>query len=356
MKPFNPGDVVRRISHWIWTIRCGWEYVVEFDHDIHDEGNGCVTLVWHTWHYDREYFKLVESVNNTEDDLSNCTYFDYTHFKVWDIVIRNTERYEDSFMKKWNAYKITEIINKNVIKVEWSVKGYTSSYFHKIKFKFNVWDIVQSNSIHLKKWFNVRWKVHSLSQNWSYFYFENKDWSKAIANHRVKDFELVAECKDANSNNDGCVFDKNWKIDFLDFKPLRLNDFSVLKYYSSVGDSNSSNPIIPMSKTFNDYAVEAFMSNEDNRTNAINALATLNKLNDDLELVSDQIKKVKSVLISDIRRLQNAMSESYIDVISEMIKENPDVKEYVDRFMDNRLVSLIPESEAVVKSIQDKFK
>ena len=109
-------------------------------------------------------------------------------------------------------------------------------------------------------------------------------------------------------------------------------------------------------KTFNEYAVEAFMSNETNRTNATNALAVLNKLNSDLELSMEAAKKVKSVLVSDLRRLQTAMEYSDIEAISALIAENTAVKEYVERFMENTLVQIIPIPENTNKTVQDKFK
>ena len=353
MKPFNPGDVVKRIGGDVLNVKFGSLYTIKSDVTNNPNGGSCVELEWHDWfHFDREYFELVTEA--TKDTL------DISSFKVWDIVIRNTDKYEDSFMKKWNAYKITEIFTRGAITVEWNSETYSLCYFNRIKFKFNVWDIVQWMDL----WCNSKtWKVHTMSQNWSHFYFEDKNWNKSIFKYKVSDFELVAECKNAHSNNDGCVSDKNWNIDFSNFKPIRLQWTSCPPTLNvgyawpvgNVGDSIYLNPITPM-KTFNEYAVEAFMSNEVNRTNATNALVTLNKLNDDLALAIEATKKVRSVILSDLCKLQTAMSSSDIEVISALIAENAEVKEFVERFMENTLVQILPIPENTNKTVQDKFK
>ena len=400
-------DIVQRIDWAYEDVVQWWIYKISsiLPNDIRIE--------WSQWAYGKVFFEPVlttdkdtltingihpdliivdeaidEDTIDDEDPILDPV--DTSPFKVWDIVIRNTDKYETSLMKKWKAYKIIDIVNDNVIKLDWSFENYSTKYFDRIKFKFNVWDIVQSIK---KNWYFKTWKVHTLSQNWSHFYFETVRWTQSTFKYKVSDFELVPEWKDANSNNDGCTVDtsinigdqvqriwydsfevKQWctykvyDIDkdndlslIIDWQPstyLYAADWFIvipIGPVGSIGDSIYPNPITPM-KTFNEYAVEAFMSNEANRTNATNALATLNKLTDDLELAIEAAVKVRKVILTDLRRLQTAMEDSNIEVISALIAENTEVKEFVERFMENTLVQIIPLPENTNKTVQDKFK
>lgn len=228
--------------------------------------------------------------------------------QVWDYVRRIKEDYEDVIV--WCIYKISSILPRD-IKIEWSVWAYTSDYFEPV--------------------------------------LTTDDTTIGICPSSI----LV----------DDTVDDENPVIDFSNFKPIRLQWTSCPPTLNvgyawpvgNVGDSIYLNPITPM-KTFNEYAIEAFMSNEANRTNATNALATLNKLNDDLALAIEATKKVRSVILGDLCKLQTAMSSSDIEVISALIAENAEVKEYVERFMENTLVQILPIPENTNKTVQDKFK
>lgn len=401
MTPFKPGDIVKRINYESWLMHIGDIYTIEIDTAFQDNGDWCISLVGYTWTYDRIYFELVAKTDENTNSISTNI------FKVWDIVIRNSEDYWDPFMKKWKACKITSIHGNNIM-VEWSGLQWSASKFNRIKFKFNVWDIVQSirKDIHFKKW-----TIHTINQNWSHFYFKDKNWNQSLFNYRVSDFELVAEVKDINSNNDGYVttvsdikagdYVRRDKEDYLEVKQwliykvydtdkdgdLKLMidwERSTYIYRASLftkvdlhlhwtscpptlivgdarsvgatGDSNSSNPITPMSKTFNDYAVEAFMSNEENRTAATNARNVLQTLVDNLDLSIAAIEKIKRVVYCDFRDLNGAMEDSDITTIAKLVAENPAVKEFVERFMENTLVEILPEPVVTSTSIQDKFK
>lgn len=124
-----------------------------------------------------------------------------------------------------------------------------------------------------------------------------------------------------------------------------------------VSHYSNPNPISPMSeKSFNDYAIEAFMSDAHNREEATNTAKVLNTLDTNLELILNEIMKIKRVIVRDKATLTNAMSDCNIETITRIIEENPAVKEFVDRFMENKLIDLVPPKEKVSVSIADKFK
>lgn len=50
------------------------------------------------------------------------------------------------------------------------------------------------------------------------------------------------------------------------------------------------------------------------------------------------------------------MSDCNIEAITRLIEENEAVKEFVERFMENKLIDLVPPKEKVSVSIADKFK
>lgn len=340
-----------------------------------------------------------------------------TPFKPGDIVRRT---WSDCFdVIKWRSYVVHSYDKSSdglKVLINWNISEDTyDGEFFKLdtsvsKAPFKVWDVVEhTNGIYRT------WVVHSFIDDGTRFYFEDKNKNKSAFPYKTHEFELVAEVKDTNSNNDGCVTTvsgikagdyvrrtwtscqevrewylyKVYEVDkdndlklIIDWQPsdycYRSNLFAktpevwdIMSYWTScpptlivgdarsvgaTGDSNSSNPITPMSKTFNDYAVEAFMSNEENRTAATNAQHTLFNLIESLEQVLTAIDKVKNVINRDSRRLNEAMNDSNIVVISALVAENPAVKEFVERFMDNTLVQLIPEPIVTSTSIQDKFK
>lgn len=339
-----------------------------------------------------------------------------TPFKKGDVVIRTWT--SCWWLERWSSYIIhsdnpsSTSWNGSVrVFIKWKVSEDTfdRDYFKldtsAPKAPFKVWDVVEhTNGIYRS------WVVHSFIEDGMRFYFEDKNKNKSAFPYKTHEFKLVAECKDANSNNDNYVFDhsikpgdyvRRDKADYLEVKQwltykvydtdkdgdLKLMidwERSTYIYRASLftkvdlhlhwtscpptlivgdvwsvgatGDSNYSNPITPMSKTFNDYAVEAFMSNEENRTAATNAQHNLFNLIESLEQVQAAIDKVKTVINRDSRRLNEAMNDSNITVISALVAENPAVKEFVERFMENTLVQLIPEPVVTSNSIQDKFK
>ncbi len=120
---------------------------------------------------------------------------------------------------------------------------------------------------------------------------------------------------------------------------------------------SNPNPITPMSdKSFNDYAIEAFMSDAHNREEAMNTAKVLHILDTNLELILNEIQKIKKVIVRDKVTLANAMSDCNIDAITRLIEESEAVKEFVNRFMENKLIDLVPPKEKVSVSIADKFK
>lgn len=342
MTPFKPGDIVRRIGYENSPMIIWNTYIVEIDYDTTPNGDNCIRLKWYNNdNYDRRYFELIQSANPS-----------IAPFKVWDVV----------------QYKAKSVFTKT-------------------------------------------WVIHSFIEDWMRFYFEDKNKNKSVFPYKTCDFELVAEVKDTNSNNDGCVttvsdikpgdYVRRDKEDYLEVKQwltykvydtdkdgdlklmidwerstyiYRASLFTKIDIHlhwtscpptlivgdawsvGATGDSNSSNPITPMSKTFNDYAVEAFMSNEENRTAATNARNVLQTLVDNLDLSMAAIEKIKRVVYCDFRDLNGAMEDSDITTIAKLVAENPAVKEFVERFMDNTLLQLIPEPVVTSTSIQDKFK
>lgn len=120
---------------------------------------------------------------------------------------------------------------------------------------------------------------------------------------------------------------------------------------------SNPNPISTMSeKSFNDYAIEAFMSDAHNREEATNTAKILETLDTNLELVLNEIQKIRKVISRDRINLSDAMSYCNIELITHIISENPAVKEFVNAFMENKLIDLVPPKEKVSVSIADKFK
>ena len=345
-----------------------------------------------------------------------------TPFKKGDVVIRTWS--SCWWLEHWSSYIIhsddpsSTSWNGSVrVFIKWKVSEDTfdRDYFKldtsAPKAPFKVWDVVQYKA---KSVFTKTWVIHSFIEDWMRFYFEDKNKNKSVFPYKTCDFELVAEVKDANSNNDGCITTvsdikagdyvrrvgdsyqevrewylyKVYEVDkdndlylIIDWQPSTycyrshlfvkaLEVWDIMSYWTccaptlivgdarsvgATGDSNS-NPVTLMSKTFNDYAVEAFMSNEENRTAATNAQHTLFNLIESLEQAISAIEKVKTVINRDSRRLNEAMNDSNITVISALVAENPAVKEYVERFMENTVAQLVPEPVVSSTSISDKFK
>ncbi len=307
MFKFTQGDIVKRITKsrnlnsWHRIIEW-WIYKVSTVH------NDYVTLEWIVW------------------NISSDSLIEYK-MQVWDYVRRIKEDYEDVIV--WCIYKVSSILPRN-IKIEWSLWAYSNDYFEPVLTTDNdcitntpiikIGDIVQRvycSSLEVKEW--CTYKVYDIDKD--------------------NDLSLIIDWQPSTY-----LYASSWFI-VIPVGPV-----------GPIGDSNSSNPITPMSKTFNDYAVEAFMSNEENRTAATNAQHTLFNLIESLEQVLTAIDKVKTVINRDSRRLNEAMNDSNIIVISALVAENPAVKEFVERFMENTLVQLIPESVVTSTSIQDKFK
>lgn len=310
MFKFTQGDIVKRITKsrnlnsWHRIIEL-WIYKVSTVH------NDYVTLEWIAW------------------NISSDSLIEYK-MQVWDYVRRIKKDYEDVIV--WCIYKVSSILPRD-IKIEWSLWAYSKDYFEPVLTTDNdcitntpiikIGDIVQRvycSSLEVKEW--CTYKVYDIDKD--------------------NDLSLMINWQPSTY-----LYASNW---FIVIPNLAVGPVGP------IGDSNSSNPITPMSKTFNDYAVEAFMSNEENRTAATNARNVLQTLVDNLDLSMAAIEKIKRVVYRDFRDLNGAMEDCDITTIAKLVAENPAVKEFVERFMDNTLVQLIPEPVVTSTSIQDKFK
>lgn len=311
MFKFTQGDIVRRVTKsrnlnsWSRIVEW-WIYKVSTVH------NDYVTLEWIVW------------------NISSDSLIEYK-IQVWDYVRRMTEAYEDVTI--WWIYKISQVLSYD-IKIEWSVWAYGISYFEPVLTTDNdcitntpiikIGDIVQRvycSSLEVKEW--CTYKVYDIDKD--------------------NDLSLMINWQPSTY-----LYASNW---FIVIPNLAVGPVGP------IGDSNSSNPITPMSdKSFNDYAIEAFMSDAYNREETTNTANVLHTLDTNLELILNEIQKIKKVIVRDKVTLANAMSDCNIEAITRLIEENEAVKEFVERFMENKLISLVPPKEKISVSIADKFK
>jgi hypothetical protein len=220
--------------------------------------------------------------------------------KVWDFVRGIRSSYEDVLI--WWIYRVAAILPRD-IRIEWSSWAYTKSYFEPVL-------------------------------------TTDKELSSTINGIHV-DSIIVDE---ADNYPLGSALQSI--VDKMVDKMAADNTL--------VSNSNSTNSM--SEKSFNDYAVEAFMSDPHNREEVTNTLNVLNTLDANLELVLNEIQKIKKVIVRDKVTLVNAMGDCDIKYLTRLIEENPAVKEFVERFMENKLVALIPPEEKTSTTVADKFK
>lgn len=224
--------------------------------------------------------------------------------QVWDYVRRIKEDYEDVIV--WCIYKVSSILRQSRdIKIEWSWWAYGKDYFEPVLTTDHTTIGICPSSI--------------------------------LVDETVND-----SYPSMTSDNTLChvvVTEKNG---------VRTPHVS---HYSN------PNPISLMSeKSFNDYAIEAFMSDAHNREEATDTAKVLETLDTNLELVLNEIQKIRKVISRDRINLSDAMKYCNIELITRIISENPAVEEFVNRFMENKLIDLVPPKEKVSVSIADKFK
>jgi len=311
MFKFTPGDIVRRVTKS--RNLNSWDSIIEWWlYKVHSVHNDYVTLEWIVWNISSDSLVIYE-------------------MKVWDYVRRINSDYEE--VTVWWIYKISNILPCD-IHIEWSRWAYSKSYFEPVLTTDN--DYITNTPII---------KIGDIVQRIYFSSLEVKEWCtyKVYDIDGDGDLSLIIDWQPSTY-----LYASNW---FIVIPNLAIGSVGA------TGDSNSSNPIIPMSdKTFNDYAIEAFMSDAHNREKATNTANVLETLDANLGLVLNEITKIKTVIAWDKIHLVNAMSRCNIETITRLIEENSAVKEFVNRFMENKLIDLVPSKEKVSVSIADKFK
>ena len=267
-------------------------------------------------------------------------------FKPWDRVKRigNTKTLASwDVITKWQEYIVTSFFitpyGVTSVHLEWITWTIWSWTLELVSVKFKVGDIVRrinEDFEDIQVW--LMYIIKEIDSEWLYV-----EWPSDMFSLDSCNFELVSSAVPLSCNgNDLChviVTEKNG---------VRTPHVS---HYSN------PNPISLMSeKSFNDYAIEAFMSDAHNREEATNTAKVLETLDTNLELVLNEIQKIRKVISRDRINLSDAMKYCNIELITRIISENPAVEEFVNRFMENKLVSLIPEPVVTSTSIQDKFK
>lgn len=283
-------------------------------------------------------------------------------FSQGDIVKRVTKSCKLnswSVIIEWWIYKVSTVHN-DYVTLEWIIWNISSDSL--ILYEMQIWDYVRRINNDYED--VIVWCIYKISEihprdikiEWSWWTY-SKDYFKPVL---TTDKELSSTVNGIHSASisdiKACDYLWTWNSDSSvivdDTQPITVPFDNT----QSITVPFNSNPIILMSKTFNDYAVEAFMSNEKNRIAAINARNVLLNLIENLDLAVVAINKVKWVINNDFRKLNSAMEDSNITVISALVAENPQVKEYVERFMENTVAQLVPEPVVSSTSIQDKFK
>ncbi len=273
-------------------------------------------------------------------------------FTPGDIVRRVTKsRNLNSWNRivEWWLYKVHSVHN-DYVTLEWIVWNISSDSL--VIYEMKVWDYVRrinSDYEEVTVWWIYKISnilpcdIHIEWSRWAYSksYFE----------------PVLTTDKELSSTING-IHPDSIIVDDADNYPISPSLQNIID--KMVSDNilvSNSNPITPMSnKTFNDYAIEAFMSDTHNREEATNTAKVLETLDTNLGLILNEIQKIRKVIVHDKVTLTDAMSNCNINIITRLIEENPAVKEFVERFMENKLIDIIPPKEKVSTSIADKFK
>jgi len=108
-------------------------------------------------------------------------------------------------------------------------------------------------------------------------------------------------------------------------------------------------------KTFDDYYMENFMNNKDNREGLENTMLWLRELERRLLRSIRDIKAVKEVIWNDIERIENALTYKDVEVIQQVMLEYRDTKEYVENYLCNPIWEVWTKHEELI-SVDVKFR